>query len=62
MGVEKKRRKEERNSVHEETKATPRGWKETLSIHQRLSDSDKAQKLPNMHHTQALRSKQEPKL
>lgn len=61
MGLKEKEKKET-NSVHEKTKAIPWGWKATLSIHQRLPDSDKSQKLPNMHHTQALRSKQEPKL
>lgn len=58
----KEKEKKETNSVDEETKATPWGWKETVSIHQKLPDTDKAQKLPNTYHTQALRSKQEPKL
>lgn len=57
----KEKEKKEANSVDEETKAAPWSWKETLSIYERLPDTEKVQKLPNTYHTQTLQGKQEPK-
>lgn len=37
----KEKEKKETNSVDEETKAAPWSWKETLSIYERLPDTEK---------------------